>query len=84
MDNHDELMKKHQARREVNFVPYHERRSTGDIKYSDEGNRVKVEIEVAGLGTMTVYANARYSENLRAYHWDLDAQLSASLSSPIA
>lgn len=78
-NNHDELMKRHQNRRETNFVPYHERRSTGELKYRDEGARVRVEMEVAGLGTLVLIAESQYCDILKHYKWDQKAELKAQL-----
>jgi hypothetical protein len=78
-NNHDELMKRHQNRRETNFVPYHERRSAGQLRYRDEGARVRVEMEVAGLGMLVLIAESRYCEVLKYYKWDQQAELKAQL-----
>ena len=77
--NHDDLMKRHANRREVNWTPYHERRSTGALKFTDEGKRVRVEIVVASLGTLVILADAQYSEQTETYRWNSEAILSASI-----
>lgn len=76
---HDDLMKRHRDRREVNWTPYHERRSSGALKFTDEGSRVRVEISVASLGTLVILADAAYSEQTQTYRWNSEAILSASI-----
>jgi hypothetical protein len=76
---HDDLMKRHRERREVNWTPYHERRSSGALKFTDEGARVKVEIAIAGLGTLVILADSVYSEQTQTYRWNSEAILSASI-----
>ncbi len=80
--NHDDLMKRHANRREVNFVPYQERRSEGRLHYADLGAQVRVEMEVIGLGTLVIVAEAKYCEYLKHYRWNESAELKGSLQNP--
>lgn len=66
------------------FVPYHERRSTSVLKYTDEGAQVRVEMEVAGLGTIVFIASAQYCERLKYYKWDQGAELKVKLQDTFA
>lgn len=80
-DGHDDLMKRHQERREVDFIPYHARRSDGKIKFTDDGAKLTIEIEVIGLGTLIILANANFSQVTKSYKWDQSAEFLARIES---
>ena len=80
--NHDDLMSRHRNRRDTNFVPYHERRSEGRLQYTDLGSKVRLEIEVNGLGTLVLIAEAKYCEYLKHYRWTEKAELRGAIDDP--
>lgn len=75
----DELLKRHNNRREVNWVPYGQRRSEGQLTIGDDGARVTVFMEVAGLGQLVIAATAKYSQALEQFIWNEKATLSARI-----
>jgi hypothetical protein len=79
---HDDLMKRHQNRREINWVPFTERRSEGRLHYADLGAQVRVEMDVIGLGTIVLIAEAKYCDYLKHYRWNQDAELRSILQDP--
>lgn len=71
-------MAAHNARKEVDFVPYSLRPSYGKCEYKDDGDEVVVLIEVATLGTLAIRVSPRYNFRLRRF-WNQDAVLSAKI-----
>lgn len=55
------------------------RPSVGRCTLQDDGARVTVTMEVAGLGTLTLVAEAKYSELFKHFHWDQTAVLRARI-----
>ena len=75
------MMKQHKARRPVEFVPYHARRSESALKYEDNGSSVTVRMEVASLGTLVITTTAKFSTLEKIFKWNQTAELSARIES---
>lgn len=74
-----DLWSRHQHRREINWVPYQERRSDGVLRYLDDGGKVTIKMEVAGLGTLVFVVEGKYSALLNQIRWDQTAELRARI-----
>lgn len=78
-DGNDELLQRHRNRRDVNWTPYGQRRSEGALTYGDDGAKVTVFMEVAGLGSLVITATAKYSPLLEQFKWNENATLAARI-----
>lgn len=77
--DHDELMKKHHARKNGDvFVPYQCRPSEGRCRYEDDGHAVRVIMDVAGLGTLVLTVVPRYNVTSDRL-WNKDAVIESRI-----
>jgi hypothetical protein len=83
-DERDEnLLKRHQERKPVDWIPYHARRSTGQFTVtdtnSDSCHQTTALMEVAGLGWLVLRATARYDFERNEYVWDQNVEMTGCL-----
>ena len=66
-------------RKDIDWVPYHKRRSTGSLRYKDDGEKVTVYMEVASLGVLVLAVIGKYSSVLQQIKWDQSAQMTGRI-----
>lgn len=81
MENHDTLMWKHEHRGDTTFVPYMFRPSYGRCRYEDDGQCVRVVLDVAGLGTLVMTVVPRYNLSTGRM-WNQDARITTRIEEP--
>lgn len=77
--NDDELFRKHNERRETDWVPYTQRRSLSPLRFIDDGEKVTVLMEVATLGTLVLSVTGVFNSVSQKIHWDQTAEMRAAI-----
>jgi hypothetical protein len=72
-------MDAHAARKDVEFVPFLQRKSDGVCRYEDHGDHLVVILAVASLGTLTLTIEPCYDPETQRL-WNQGAIMKASLS----
>lgn len=78
-DEHNAMMQRHRNRKDVEFVPFLMRRSSGSIKVEDDGRTARVYIEVAGLGWVIIDGEKKFNPITNRYEWTRASDLKARL-----
>jgi hypothetical protein len=69
----DAILERFRERTDVDWVPYHKRRSTGTLLFRDEGDTVQARIEIAGLGYVVL------TGRVKGEYWDESAAVTMRL-----